>query len=68
MLSGGVGPGTGIWEVVRGVGICMPACYICRVERDPQLGINRFESSLLLGYGDLFNCLLTESGSQLGCF
>jgi hypothetical protein len=27
-------------------------CYICRVVGDPQLGINRFESSLLLGYGD----------------
>jgi hypothetical protein len=28
-------------------------CYICRVVRDPQLGINQFESSLLLGYEDL---------------
>jgi hypothetical protein len=28
-------------------------CYICRVVRDPQLGINRFGSLLLLGYEDL---------------
>jgi hypothetical protein len=28
-------------------------CYICRVVRDPQLGINRFGSSLLLGHEDL---------------
>jgi hypothetical protein len=27
-------------------------CYICRVVRDPQLGINRFRSLLLLGYED----------------
>jgi hypothetical protein len=27
-------------------------CYICRVVGDPQLGTNRFESPLLLGYGD----------------
>jgi hypothetical protein len=27
-------------------------CYICRVVRDPQLGINRFKLPLLLGYGD----------------
>ena len=55
VLSGGVGPVTGFGGVVRGVGICKPACYICRVERDPQLDINRFESSLLLGYGDLID-------------
>jgi hypothetical protein len=28
-------------------------CYICRVIGDPQLGINRFGSPLLLGYEDL---------------
>jgi hypothetical protein len=28
-------------------------CYICRVGGDPQLGINRFESMLLLGHEDL---------------
>jgi hypothetical protein len=27
-------------------------CYICRVVGDPLLGINRFRSSLLLGYED----------------
>jgi hypothetical protein len=27
-------------------------CYICRVVGDPQLGINRFRSPLLLGYED----------------
>jgi hypothetical protein len=27
-------------------------CYICRVARDPQLGISRFKSPLLLKYGD----------------
>ena len=36
---GCVGPGTGLGGDVRGVGICMPACYICSVDRDPQLGI-----------------------------
>ena len=66
MLSGGVGPVTGFGGIVRGVGICMPACYICRVERDPQLGINRFESSLLLGYGDLVTDFFSKSGSHIG--
>jgi hypothetical protein len=28
-------------------------CYICRVVRDPHVGINRFRSSLLLGHEDL---------------
>jgi hypothetical protein len=28
-------------------------CYICRVIGDPQLGINRFGSPLLLGHEDL---------------
>jgi hypothetical protein len=28
-------------------------CYICRVVGDPQLGINRFGSPLLLGYEEL---------------
>ena len=28
-------------------------CYICRVVGDPQLGINRFGSPLLLGHEDL---------------
>jgi hypothetical protein len=28
-------------------------CYICRVVGDPQLGINRFGSPLLLGLEDL---------------
>jgi hypothetical protein len=28
-------------------------CYLYRVVGDPQLGINRFRSSLLLGYEDL---------------
>jgi hypothetical protein len=28
-------------------------CYICRVVGDPQLGINRLGSSLLLGHEDL---------------
>jgi hypothetical protein len=28
-------------------------CYICRVIGDPQLGINRFGSSLLLRHEDL---------------
>ena len=39
VLSGGVGSGTGLGGDVRGVGICKPACYICSVDRDPQLGI-----------------------------
>jgi hypothetical protein len=28
-------------------------CYICRVVGDPQLGVNRFGSPLLLGHEDL---------------
>jgi hypothetical protein len=32
-------------------------CYICHVIGDPQLGINRFESSLLLGYEDMVTAL-----------
>ena len=32
-------------------------CYICRMDGDPQLGINRFESPLLLGYEDSFTAL-----------
>jgi hypothetical protein len=32
-------------------------CYICRVVRDPQLGINRFGSLLLLGYEDWITAL-----------
>jgi hypothetical protein len=28
-------------------------CYICRVNGDPQLSINRFGSPLLLGHEDL---------------
>jgi hypothetical protein len=32
-------------------------CYICRVVGDPQLGINRSESSLLLRYEDLVTAL-----------
>jgi hypothetical protein len=28
-------------------------CYICRVVGDPQLGINRFGSPLLIGHEDL---------------
>jgi hypothetical protein len=32
-------------------------CYICRVVGDPQLGINRFGSPLLLGYEDWITAL-----------
>jgi hypothetical protein len=32
-------------------------CYICRVIGDPQLGINRFGSPLLLGHEDLVTAL-----------
>jgi hypothetical protein len=32
-------------------------CYICRVVGDPQLGINRFGSPLLLGHEDLVTAL-----------
>jgi hypothetical protein len=32
-------------------------CYICRVIGDPQLGINRFGSLLLLGHEDLVTAL-----------
>jgi hypothetical protein len=32
-------------------------CHICRVVGDPRLGINRFESSLLLGYEDWITAL-----------
>jgi hypothetical protein len=32
-------------------------CYICRVVGDPQLGINRFGSLLLLGHEDLVTAL-----------
>jgi hypothetical protein len=32
-------------------------CYICRVIGDPQLGINRFGSPLLLGHEDLVTTL-----------
>jgi hypothetical protein len=34
------------------VDICKVKCYICRVVRDPQLGINQFKLSLLLGHVD----------------
>ena len=36
---GCVGPGTGLGKVMRGVGICKLKCYICSVDREPQLGI-----------------------------
>jgi hypothetical protein len=32
-------------------------CYICRVIGDPQLGINRFGSPLLLGHKYLVTAL-----------
>jgi hypothetical protein len=32
-------------------------CYICRVVGDPQLVINRFGSTLLLGHEDLVTAL-----------
>jgi hypothetical protein len=35
-------------------------CYICRVIGDPQLGINRFGSPLLLGHEDLVTALHVE--------
>ena len=66
VLSGGVGPGTGLGGDVRGVGICKLKCYICSVDREPQLGINRFKSSLLLGYGDLVTDFFSKSGSHIG--
>jgi hypothetical protein len=34
------------------VDICRSRTYIYHVVGNPQLGFNRFESSLLLGYGD----------------
>jgi hypothetical protein len=34
------------------VDICRFGTYICHVDGNPQLGFNRFKSSLLLGYGD----------------
>ena len=36
-------------------------CYICRVIGDPQLGINRFGSPLLLGHEDLVTDLQSKS-------
>ena len=36
------------------------------MDREPQLGINRFESSLLLGYGDLVTDFFSKSGSHIG--
>jgi hypothetical protein len=32
-------------------------CYICRVVGDPQLGINRIRSPLLLGHEDLVTAI-----------
>jgi hypothetical protein len=41
-------------------------CYICRVVGDPQLGINRFGSPLLLRYEDLVTaCRRFETGGSL---
>jgi hypothetical protein len=39
------------------VDICKVKCYICRVIGDPQLGIDRFGSPLLLGREDLITDL-----------
>jgi hypothetical protein len=36
-------------------------CYICRVIGDPQLGINRFGSPLLLRHEDLVTALQSKS-------
>jgi hypothetical protein len=41
-------------------------CYICRVVRDPQLGINRFGLPLLLGYEDLVTNLHVASSELKG--
>jgi hypothetical protein len=35
-------------------------CYLCHVVGDPQLGINRFGSPLLLGHEDLVTDLQVE--------
>jgi hypothetical protein len=52
VLSGGTNPVL-FWRILEEVDICRSGTYICHVVRNPQLGFNRFESSLLLGYGDL---------------
>jgi hypothetical protein len=56
VLSVGVNP---VWssETRWRVDICKVKCYICRVIGDPQLGINRFGSPLLLGHEDLVTAL-----------
>jgi hypothetical protein len=51
VLSGGANPFL-FWRIRVKVDICRSGTCICHVVRDPQLGFNRFESSLLLGYGD----------------
>jgi hypothetical protein len=41
-------------------------CYICRVVGDPQLGINRFGSLLLLGHEDLVTALHVATSELKG--
>jgi hypothetical protein len=41
-------------------------CYICHVDGDPQLGINRFGSPLLLGHEDLVTALHVASSELKG--
>jgi hypothetical protein len=52
VLSVGVNP---VWSKNPGgeLTYARVKCYICRVIGDPQLGINRFGSSLLLKHEDL---------------
>jgi hypothetical protein len=41
-------------------------CYICHVVGDPQLGMNRFRSLLLLGHEDLVTELHVASSELMG--
>jgi hypothetical protein len=41
-------------------------CYICRVVGDPQLGINRFRSPLLLEHKDLVTALHVATSELKG--
>jgi hypothetical protein len=57
-----------VWrELVLVLRYARVKCYICHVIGDPQLGINRFGSPLLLGYEDLVNALHRSYQVKLGC-
>jgi hypothetical protein len=54
VLSVGVNP---VWNPRGELTYARVKCYLCRAIGDPQLGINRFGSPLLLGHEDLVTAL-----------